>query len=47
VAFLKERVALPLFFERALIAITPRRVAYWATGEASLEPAITTLGGVA
>ena len=26
VAFLKARVALPLFFERALIEITPRRV---------------------
>src|SRR5215207_8484641 len=26
VAFLKQRVALPLFFERALIEITPRRV---------------------
>jgi general stress protein 26 len=47
VAFLKQRVALPLFFERALIAITPRRVAYWATGEASHAPAITNLGGVA
>ncbi len=29
--FLKERFALPLFFERALIEITPRRVLYWAT----------------
>lgn len=41
VAFLKQRVALPLFFERALIGITPRRVLYWATGEASDAPAIT------
>lgn len=41
VAFLKERVALPLFFERALIAITPRRVVYWATGQASDAPAVT------
>ena len=32
VAFLKERVALPLFFERALIEITPRRVLYWPGG---------------
>ena len=32
VAFLKERVALPLFFERALIEITPRRVLYWSDG---------------
>ena len=33
-AFLKARVALPLFFERALIEITPRRVLYWADGDA-------------
>ena len=32
VAFLKARVALPLFFERALIEITPRRVLYWSDG---------------
>src|SRR3954465_11380892 len=35
VAFLKARVALPLFFERALIEITPRRSLYWADGDAS------------
>ena len=33
VAFLKVRVALPLFFERALIEITPRRVPLWPAGE--------------
>ncbi len=43
VAFLKERVALPLFFERALIAITPRRVVYWATGQASDAPVVTVV----
>ncbi len=47
VAFLKQRVALPLFFERALIAITPRRVAYWGTGEASEVPTVTAVGGAA
>jgi hypothetical protein len=47
VAFLKQRVALPLFFERALIGIAPRRVAYWGTGEASEVPAITAVGGTA
>ena len=31
--FLKARVALPLFFERALIEITPRRALYWADGD--------------
>lgn len=40
VAFLKQRVALPLFFERALIEITPRRVTYWADGDPSSAPEI-------
>jgi general stress protein 26 len=44
VYFLKARVALPLFFERALIEITPRRVLYWADGDAATAPAITTIG---
>ena len=30
--FLKVRVALPLFFERAVIEITPERCLYWAEG---------------
>ena len=47
VAFLKARVALPLFFERALIEITPRRVLYWADGDAGTAPAVTTLRGEA
>lgn len=38
VAFLKARVALPLFFERALIEITPRRSLYWSDGDASRPP---------
>ena len=41
VAFLKERVALPLFFERALIEITPRRALYWAGGDAAAAPVVT------
>lgn len=43
VLFLKARVALPLFFERALIEITPRRVLYWADGDAATAPAVTSL----
>jgi general stress protein 26 len=43
VAFLKSRVALPLFFERALIEITPRRVLYWPTGDASVAPVVTVV----
>src|SRR5215204_3210970 len=31
---LKARVALPLFFERALSEIAPRRVLYWSDGNA-------------
>jgi general stress protein 26 len=44
VAFLKQRVALPLFFERALIEITPRRIFYWPTGDASVAPVVTVVG---
>jgi general stress protein 26 len=43
VYFLKQRVALPLFFERALIEITPRRVLYWADGSAAQAPAVTVV----
>lgn len=43
VAFLKMRVALPLFFERSLIEITPRRVLYWADGSAAVPPAVTAV----
>ena len=39
VAFLEQRVALPLFFERALIEIEPRRALYWASGDARVRPA--------
>ena len=38
VSFLKARVALPLFFERALIEITPRRVLYWPDGDTATAP---------
>jgi len=43
VEFLKARVALPLFFERALIEITPRRVLYWPDGDAASAPQVTEL----
>ncbi|HET8784727.1 MAG TPA: pyridoxamine 5'-phosphate oxidase family protein [Candidatus Limnocylindrales bacterium] len=43
VSFLKARVALPLFFERALIEIVPRRVFYWSTGDASVAPRVVEL----
>jgi general stress protein 26 len=44
VFFLKARVALPLFFERALIEITPRRVLYWSDGSAVAPPIATIVG---
>ncbi len=44
VYFLKVRVALPLFFERALIEITPRRVLYWSDGSAASAPVVTVVG---
>jgi general stress protein 26 len=47
VAFLKARVALPLFFERALIEITPHRVLYWKDGDASVAPVVTVVGNEA
>jgi len=43
VAFLKQRVALPLFFERALIEITPRRLTYWPDGDPGTTPMTQTL----
>ena len=36
--FLKARVALPLFFERAVIAITPERCLYWRHGDTERVP---------
>jgi general stress protein 26 len=44
VLFLKARVALPLFFERALIEITPRRVLFWPGGDTASAPVLTRLG---
>jgi general stress protein 26 len=36
--FLKARVALPLFFERAVIAITPERCLLWPDGDTATGP---------
>src|SRR6478672_9411581 len=47
VYFLKARVALPLFFERSLIEITPRRALYWADGDAASAPVVTDAGKAA
>ena len=42
VAFLKERVALPLFFERALIEVTPRRAFLWPNGLTDAAPQVSS-----
>lgn len=36
--FLSKRFALPLFFERTIIEITPRRVLWWQDGDPQSEP---------
>jgi len=36
--FLKARVAFPLFFERSVIEVTPRRVLYWPDGDTRSAP---------
>jgi len=36
--FLKARVALPLFFERAVIEVTPQRCLHWADGDTRRAP---------
>jgi len=41
--FYAKRVALPLFWERALIELTPRRVLVWEGGDTSREPEIVEL----
>lgn len=46
-AFLKARVALPLFFERAVIEITPERCLLWPDGDTSRAPSVTTAPGEA
>lgn len=44
--FLKARVALPLFFERAVIEITPRRCLYWPSGITSAPPQVSVAPAV-
>jgi len=39
-AFLKARVAFPLFFERSVIGVEPRRVFYWPDGDTSRDPQV-------
>lgn len=45
--FLGKRVALPLFFERSIIEITPRRAYYWPDGDTAAAPQVSDLAGAA
>jgi general stress protein 26 len=45
--FLKKRFGIPLFFERSVIEITPRRVLWWEDGTTSAPAAVYELAGVA
>jgi general stress protein 26 len=38
--FLKARVAFPLFFERSVIEVVPRRVMHWPDGDTSRPPRV-------
>jgi general stress protein 26 len=40
--FLKARVALPLFFERAVIEITPERCLLWPDGDTRRAPQVSS-----
>jgi nitroimidazol reductase NimA-like FMN-containing flavoprotein (pyridoxamine 5'-phosphate oxidase superfamily) len=42
-SLVKKRFAMPLFWERSVIEITPRRVLLWSTGETSSAPAVFTV----
>jgi general stress protein 26 len=44
-AFLGKRVALPLFFERAVIEVRPRRAFFWEDGRTDRPPQIFELAG--
>ena len=45
--FYKMRVALPLFWERALIEVTPRRILVWAGGRTDRPPQVHDLAALA
>ena len=45
--FYAQRVALPLFWERGLIEVTPRRVLVWEGGRTEAPPKIFVLQGAA
>jgi general stress protein 26 len=44
--FLKKRFGIPLFFERSVIEITPRRILWWEAGNTSAPAAVYELAQV-
>jgi hypothetical protein len=46
-SFVKKRFGIPLFFERSIIRIAPRRVLFWAGGDTSVAPTVFELVGQA
>lgn len=39
-SFVKKRFGIPLFFERSIIRIAPRKVLYWEHGDTSAPPQV-------
>jgi general stress protein 26 len=44
---IKKRFAMPLFWERSVIEITPRRVLLWEGGRTDVQPQVFDMAGVA
>jgi general stress protein 26 len=44
-SFVKKRFGIPLFFERSIIRIDPRRVTLWPDGDTSTPPSVFELTG--
>ncbi len=42
-SFVKKRFGIPLFFERSIIQIRPRRVLYWPGGDTTATPQVFEL----
>jgi general stress protein 26 len=42
-SFVKKRFGIPLFFERSIIRITPRKVLYWEGGRTATAPQVYEL----
>lgn len=45
-SFVKKRFGIPLFFERSIIEIAPRRVLYWRDGDTTVAPEVFELSEV-